>query len=195
MIIVGDQKKIRYFFAISFLCWLFPFVLRILFVNIPEIGTGQTKFQNPDNQNIVNDIIQSLDTNDNGKTFSLIFSNNIKGCIINIVGGVLLGLGTFINLLFNGFFSADIFVSSYKAGISTESILKVTLPHSFELIGFWLSGAIGFYITWNIMRFMRGKEAFTNHFYKQVGIYSIVICFIILAAACVESYTLVNISQ
>jgi uncharacterized membrane protein SpoIIM required for sporulation len=66
--------------------------------------------------------------------------------------------------------------------------LKVTLPHSFELIGFWLSGAIGFYITWDIIQFMRGKGTFTSHFYKRTGVYSLAVFFIILAAAYVEAY-------
>jgi uncharacterized membrane protein SpoIIM required for sporulation len=66
--------------------------------------------------------------------------------------------------------------------------LKVTLPHSFELIGFWLSGTIGFYITWNIIQLMRGKESFTIRFYKKVGFYSLAVFFIILAAAYVEAY-------
>lgn len=92
------------------------------------------------------------------------------------------------NLLCNGFFIADIFVLSYKSGLSIESILKVTLPHSFELIGFWLSGAIGFCIAWNIIQFMRGTGSVTVYFYKRVGISSLAVFFIILAAAYVEVY-------
>jgi uncharacterized membrane protein SpoIIM required for sporulation len=45
-------------------------------------------------------------------------------------------------------------MSTYKEGLCVKSILKVTLPHSFEFIGFWLSGAIGFYIAWNIILFV-----------------------------------------
>jgi uncharacterized membrane protein SpoIIM required for sporulation len=90
--------------------------------------------------------------------------------------------------MFNGFFSADMFVSSYKEGMDISTILKLTLPHSFELVGFWLSGAFGLCIAWNIIRFMKGKECFTVRFYKNTGIYSMVILFIILAAAYVEAY-------
>jgi uncharacterized membrane protein SpoIIM required for sporulation len=132
--------------------------------------------------------IQLLHDGNKQEAFIEILKNNLRGCVLNVLGGVLLGLGTVFNLMFNGFFSADMFASSYKSGLSIGSILKVTLPHSFELIGFWLSGAIGFYIAWNIIQFMRGKGTFTSYFYKRIGICSLAVFIIILAAAYVEAY-------
>lgn len=108
--------------------------------------------------------------------------------MLNILGGVFLGLGTLLNLMLNGFLFADICVSSYEAGMSIPIILKLTLPHSFELIGFWLSGGIGFYIAWLIICFMRGKESFTSKSYKLIGIYSVIVFLIILSAAYVEAF-------
>ncbi|MDR0604225.1 MAG: stage II sporulation protein M [Bacteroidales bacterium] len=133
-------------FTIAFSFWLLPFLVRIFFVEMPEINVNKI-------ENSMTKIMQSLTNGDRCVAFGIIFKNNLKGCILNIVGGAMLGLGTLINILFNGFFSADIFVFSYKAGMDITSILRVTLPHSFELIGFWLSGAIGFYIAWNIIQF------------------------------------------
>lgn len=130
-----------------------------------------------------------------GEAFAVIFKNNIRVCIINGAYGVLFGLGTVINLIFNGFSFADIFANSYKAGLSIESILKVTLPHSFELIGLWLSGAIGFYIAWHIIQFMRGKDILTAKFYKTVGFGSLAVFVIILSAAYVEAYISVNMLE
>jgi uncharacterized membrane protein SpoIIM required for sporulation len=169
----------------SFICWLLPFALRIFTFEVPEVKIKQVENHNA---TIINQITQYVSENDNKTAFSLIFKNNLKGCILNIVGGVMLGIGTLVNLLFNGFFSADVFVSSYHSGLNITSILKVTLPHSFELIGFWLSGAIGFYIAWNIIQFMRGKNSFSTRFYKQVGIGFVAVFFIILSAAYIEAY-------
>jgi hypothetical protein len=56
--------------------------------------------------------------------------------------------------------------------MSIISILKVTLPHSFELIGFWLSGAIGFCIAWNIVQFIRGKKILFS--YNSLNIRNII---------------------
>lgn len=183
------KRKGWLFYIVSLGCWLLPFALRVFFVEMPEITSEQLEQLPAERQqSAVQEVIQMLSSGDKQEAFLAIFKNNLKGCIINIAGGVLFGLGTLFNLMFNGFFSADMFASFYKSGLSIESILRVTLPHSFELISFWLSGAIGFYIAWNIIQFMRGKGTFTSHFYKQVGLYTLVVVIIILAAAYVEAY-------
>jgi uncharacterized membrane protein SpoIIM required for sporulation len=183
------MKNILSFLWISIACWLFAFIIRIFFVESSKINADQITIPPlTENHNIVTKIIDLIIEDNKYEAFVLIFENNIKGCILNITGGIFLGLGTFFNLMYNGFFMSDIFMSSYKAGLSIDFMLKITSPHSFELVGFWLSGAIGFYIAWNIIQFMRGKESFTVRFYKYVGIYSLVVFFIILAAAYVEAY-------
>jgi uncharacterized membrane protein SpoIIM required for sporulation len=111
-----------------------------------------------------------------------------------MAGGVFIGLGTLINAVYNGFFTADIFASAYHAGMSVNSILKATLPHSFELLGFWLSGAVGFMLAWNIVLLVCGKECFTKVFYRCVGVATVSACAIILAAAYVEAYISTSIS-
>jgi uncharacterized membrane protein SpoIIM required for sporulation len=183
------QRKFWLLYIVSFGCWLLPFVLRVFFVEMPEITSEHLEHLPAEKgQSVAQEVVRMLSSGDRYEAFIAIFINNLKGCIINIAGGVLFGLGTLFNLMFNGFFSADMFASSYKSGLSIEAILKVTLPHSFELIGFWLSGAIGFYIAWNIIQFMRGKESFTSCFYKRTGISSLAVFIIILAAAYVEAY-------
>jgi uncharacterized membrane protein SpoIIM required for sporulation len=174
-----------YLISASFLCWLLPFLFRIFFIEMREITVDQIGNQS---ENSIIKIMQSLTDGDRYSAFVIIFKNNLTGCILNIVGGVMLGIGTLFNLLFNGFFSADVFISSYHSGLNITSIMKVTLPHSFELTGFWLSGAIGFYIAWNIIQFMRGKDSFSTRFYKQTGIGSLMVFIIILSAAYVEAY-------
>lgn len=187
-----ENKTLFLLVILSFLIWLLPFVGRMFFIEVPEMSTELTE-----NHNItktMDKIVQLLSEKNKQDAFLLIFANNMKGCLLNIVGGVLLGLVTLINLMANGFFMADIFASSYRAGMSIKSILKLTLPHSFELIGFWLSGAIGFYIAWNIILLMQGKEGFNTNFYKNAGVYSLITLLIILAAAYVEVYVSASIN-
>ncbi|MFK2367746.1 stage II sporulation protein M [Bacteroides fragilis] len=94
------------------------------------------------------------------------FKNNMQGCILNVLGGGLLGIGTLFNLLLNGFCFADVCCRTYKLGMSITDIFALTLPHSFELIGFWISGGIGLYIAWNIILFMYTDKMPTFKFYK-----------------------------
>jgi uncharacterized membrane protein SpoIIM required for sporulation len=175
-------------FAISL--WLLPFLIRILFVETPvHINT----IEEP-KKTVVTKIVDAVGSNDHKAAFLLIFKNNIRGCVINIAGGMLLGLATLFNLVINGFATADVFVSSYQTGFSIENILKTTLPHSFELLGFWLSGAIGFSIAWKLIQFMKGREnSFTLSFIKQIGIGTAIVFLIMLCAAYVESYVSLNI--
>lgn len=182
--------KNRFFyicFLFTFLCWCIPFISRFFVlpktIQLSEIET--IKFEEI---NITNAVIDAFDNNDNKTAFVLIFKNNMKNCILNVVGGAMLGLGTFVNIIFNGFVSADIFASCYYSGLTVEEILKTTLPHSFELIGFWLSGATGFYIAWYIILMIRGKEIKSTQFYKIVGINFLIMFLITLSAAYVEAY-------
>jgi uncharacterized membrane protein SpoIIM required for sporulation len=184
------KDKFFYFcLIVSVACWFIPFVCRIFFIEMPEVTTiNATKISISGTENIEYKVIDALSKHDSKTAFKLILRNNLKCCILNMGGGVMLGIGTLLNLAFNGFVFADVGVKSYQSGLSIESILKVTLPHSFELIGIWLSGSIGFYITWNIIQVLRGKNGFTVRAYKILGIYSVIIFFIILSAAYVEAY-------
>ena len=171
------KRSFLILFVASFLCWLFPFIGRVYFFKIPVIDYGHPKIPILVKKGIVDEILHLISINDRWSVFILIFKNNIKGCIFNVFGGFLLGLGTLFNLMANGFYTADVFVSSYFAGVNIRTILHTTLPHSFELLGFWLSGTIGFSIAWAIIRFMKGKENLTKLFMKQMGICAIVVFF------------------
>lgn len=185
------KSNILCFFIAAFLCWLFPFIYRIFFIESPAIESHQLVGHASDLQNTVGNIMQALSDN-REEAFALIFTNNLKGCLLNIAGGAFLGLGTTVNLMINGFYSADVFVTSYNSGMALQKILSVTLPHSFELIGFWLSGAIGFYIAWNFILFIRGKNHFNLFFLKTIAILAVIVFAFILSAAYVESFISVS---
>lgn len=147
--------------------WALTFFFR-LFIHVEPISNDSIRGKS---NAVVEKIIKSADNNDKTATFELILTNNLKGCLINVFGGVLLSVATVGNLLVNGFAAADVFRNAYDSGFPLTSILKTTLPHSFELLGFWLSGMIGFMITWQLIRFMKGKKSIFLSCYKT-NVYS-----------------------
>ena len=108
----------------------------------------------------------------------------------------MLGIGTVANLAINGFAASDadvMVVHSEDDGVvPVQNILKTTLPHSPELIGFWLSGAMGFMIAWQLVLFMRGKESWSKGFLKRMCIYAICVFLIILCSAYIEAHISIN---
>ena len=178
------NKKNVILFIISLTIWLFPFLLRLYNTETSVLEMNN----NIQQENIASQVIASFDREDYLSAFLLIFKNNIYGCIFNILGGVLLGIGTLWNLMLNGFMSADMFSNAHMAGLSINTIVKITLPHSFELIAFWLSGAIGLSIAWKLIQFMLGNDVFALRFYKKIGLWSIIVFITILCAAFAEAY-------
>lgn len=181
------KKSLLFTFLLSMMLWVIPFIIR-LFINDSSLIIQPI---HPDKQNlpsVVTELFASFSHNDRGKAFHIIFNNNMKVCLYNIVGGVMLGLGTFINLIMNGFLAADTFVNIHKSGMSISDILKYTLPHSFEIIGVWLSGLLGFIIAKIILDFIRFNKLPTVKFYKYFGFGILITLCIILAAAYTEAF-------
>ncbi len=175
------------FFILSFLLWLIPFCARIPMNISYENVTDANKTEN----NALTNIQKAMETGNND-AFVLVFKNNIKTCIINICGGVSLGICTIINLVYNGFVTSDMFVISYESGFPITSILKTTLPHSFELIGFWVSGAMGLMIAYHLILFMRGREENLRVSVKQMAILAVIVFLTTLCAAYVETHISIN---
>ena len=136
----------------SILLWLIPFSIRFFLVD-PQNYQNSNSYSTPllKKESIVEQISQEVQKGERKYVFLLILKNNIKGCLLNIAGGTLCALGTIMtqsflctikNLSKIGFYSADVLVASYRAGNTISSILSVTLPHRFALVGLWLSGAI-----------------------------------------------------
>ena len=180
----------KYFFIAAFLFWLLPAIVRLCAIDISEIAISHTttfEIISPANKTLY-----FLYNKDKHSAFITILKNNMQGCILNVLGGGLLGIGTLFNLLLNGFCFADVCCRTYKLGMSITDIFALTLPHSFELIGFWISGGIGLYIAWNIILFMYTDKMPTFKFYKNIGINLLIIFIIILSAAYIETYVSIN---
>lgn len=129
-----DIRRISLFAFLSLLCWCLG--LMISFVLPSEylgLTCGLSSQKQPINPMLINT---------DGLTLKII-SNNLECAIINILGFCFLGISTCLNLLYNGLMhgmSIRYSLSSY--GI--ESLYRI-IPHSFELLGLFLSGAVGFY--------------------------------------------------
>ena len=180
----------NYCLLLSIICWIIPFLCRVFFIELPEIpNTNNTQKIASHTEMVVNKVLDAYNQGEHKTVFVLIYKNNMRCCFLNAAGGAFLGIGTLLNQIFNGVIFADVSVNTYKSGLDVMTIFKITLPHSFELVGIWLSGAVGFYIAWNIIQVIRGKEGFTIHFYKILIYNSVLIFLIILSAAYVEAYT------
>ena len=187
------NKVIIYSFLLAFTLWFLPFILSFCVkIEISQMDILQLKNLPQRENSAMQETVNLLSIGDKWGAFVNIFINNLSGCIFNIIGGVLLGLGTTINLIYNGFVLGGIVSTVYASEKSVSFILRATLPHSFELIGIWLSGAIGFCLAWQIICYIRGKENFTQQFLKQIGIYSAIVLLITLLAAYVEAYITID---
>lgn len=187
------NKMIRvllFCFVIAFLVWLVPFLVRMLFMNTIIISHSTPNQET--GLNIVKQITEHLNNNDKWSAFYLIFTNNLKVSVINIIGGVFLGIGTFVNLLFNGFYTADVFSTVHANGTSWNTILAHTLPHSFEMVGIWLSGGLGFFIAKNIFDIMIKNRYPTAMFYKIIVSGILISGLIILIAAYIEAFVSIS---
>ena len=189
-------KKLIWLTIIAFFIWLIPFIIGLSLTTDINHSTTSTVLNNKEiSHSVVNDIFNAYSKNNRTEAFRLIFLNNLKVVIFNIVGGVLLGLGTFINLLQNGFYAANIFSIVHNNGLSWGKIVTFTAPHSIEMLGIWLSGGLGFYIAKAILDFIRNNKYPTDIFYKRIGLGFLVCTLIVLIAAYIEAFISVPINN
>lgn len=177
---------------LAFLSWGIPFFLTLfLDFGSHDINMQEDHGQHTKNQ-VVDDIMTAYSTGDRMTAFRLIFLNNLKVTIINVIGGIFLGIGTIINLLQNGFYTASVFSSIHQNGMSWKDIFAHTAPHSIEMLGIWLSGGLGFFIAKSIFGIMINNSYPSIKFYKTVGIGVIVSGLFILIAAYIEAFISVS---
>ena len=187
-----EKRTFWLFFLLSACLWLIPFLMRIFVIDFGNIEPLPkiTETQAP---SAISKITQEFVEGNKLSAFGLMFWNNIKVCIINVVGGAMLGIITTISLLQNGFFTGDVMSNVYNSGMPVNEIIKHTLPHSIELIGAWLSGATGFSFAKIIIDYMRGKAMPCKRFIKFLGYNALIVLLITLIAAFIEVYISVSI--
>lgn len=72
-----------------------------------------------------------------------IITNNSRVIIQIGFGLITAGITTIVSLIINGFTIGGVFGFIFKSGFSVSQILRVTLPHSLELVGIWLAASVG----------------------------------------------------
>ena len=113
-----------------------------------------------------------------------IILNNSKSILINITGFFSLGITTVLNLLFNGFMHGHSIRYSLSC-IGNETWVRI-LPHSFELIGLYLSGAVGFYNTSLLQKILSSRRIRFKHYLYISSFFTFVAFIIIIAAGIIE---------
>lgn len=179
-----NKKTFAFFILISFLIWLIPFITRLLIV----LNVDAVQQESHSSSGVVSDIFEAYAHNNRYDALVMIFFNNLKVAFINIAGGVFLGLGTGLNLIVNGFYTANVISNVHQAGMPVGDILKYILPHSFEMIGIWISGAIGFSLAKVFIDYIRFDTLPSSKFYSFIGLWIATSTLIILLAAYVEAY-------
>ncbi|WP_149242064.1 stage II sporulation protein M [Dyadobacter sp. 32] len=174
--------------SLSALMWLLPFCLRVVFttelaIETKNMSKAQTSIEPFEKTS------HYLSKGDQYGAFLSIWKNNATVGIYNVLGGVLLGIGTILNLIMNGYITADILASIYTSGgLTIEQLAKFTLPHSIELLGIWMCSGIGLTIARFIFRYIK-REVFPEvRELKGLLIYFILGQVIILVAAWLEIY-------
>ena len=129
-----------------------------------------------------------LKKGDNFSIFKLIFTNNLKCCIINTAGASLLCIPTVYNSLYCGFVIGCQIADIVNDKTHSRERLTKVLPHSFEVVGLWLSGANGFFLLYIMFWILKKNERFTNKGLKLIGYSMASSVFIILFAAIIEAF-------
>ncbi len=91
-----------------------------------------------------------------------ILRNNLFVVFIAASGLFTFGLTAVMAMLASGAFVGLVVASSLRVGMPLNQILWLTLPHSVELIGFWMAGAIGMLGFSHGIAILTGKSTFNS---------------------------------
>ncbi len=122
--------------------------------------------------------------------FKEIVTNNISCNINNLKGVALFGLPTVINVALNGLVHGNQLAQIIHHPYTEKGTLRIKriLPHSFELIGLFLSGGVAFNVVWILIGIIRGRS---DKFWYSIIIsisYIVISISITYLAALVEAY-------
>ncbi|MDR2811420.1 MAG: stage II sporulation protein M [Tannerellaceae bacterium] len=118
--------------------------------------------------------------------FQNIFINNAGVVLINFAGLFSFGLISCVNVCYNGFVVGDVIKNGLRV-LSSDTILRGILPHSFELVGYFWSALLGIETGLKLFLYVFFQKPFTCSYKKLM--FELVLCILImLTAAFVEAY-------
>ncbi|MGB4505466.1 MAG: stage II sporulation protein M [Syntrophaceticus sp.] len=130
--------------------------------------------------------------------FIRILTNNLFASFILITGNFVLGLTTFINLLFTGYtFGASISLA-LSNGAPIRELILLTLPHGIlELPAIIISGAIGFKVPVNLFTYFGGRRSsiINMNEIKYTGYLIVILLVMLIIAAFIEAVFVIPYSQ
>ena len=138
--------------------------------------------------------IHSLNIFTENININLILLNNVKLVMLLIVGGLLMGSLTTINLVINGQFLGVIIrelITSHDLISTLFILLLFVFPHGvFEIPAIIIAGAAGFKIPYEIVRYLAGRkeQVLTKEDIKEYLTLSLISIILIIIAAFVEAY-------
>lgn len=119
--------------------------------------------------------------------FKYIAANNEKVLLLNYTGAFSLGLSSVVLTAFNGFTFGS-YIGVYSNHMSMDTILKYTLPHSFELVAIIFSGGEGLFIGISLILCLLGYKKIKDINFREIAFHFMFCTVIIILAAFVEVY-------
>lgn len=116
--------------------------------------------------------------------------HNARVALLLAAGGLLVGLLTLLNLLFNGILLGSLVGRLLDAGVSGPGIIALIIPHGIlELPALWLAGAAGFVLPYQLVRYLRGRKRrpLTGPDVIRLGRLVAIVLSLIVGAAWVET--------
>ena len=131
-------------------------------------------------------------------SFIYILLNNFEIIIVQILGGFLLGIPTFLIEAYNALFFGHLIKSCVFYKISLDKIIFLILPHGiFEIPAIIIAGAAGFKIPYEIIRYLAGKkeQILTKEDIKEYLTLALISIILIVIAAWIEANITLKIAK
>lgn len=174
-----DFRRFALYILISFFCWSIGILVSI-FLPYEELYVFDCQERIAD----INNNLKSIRFSEN-LTITIIVQN-LKCIATNIFGFFSLGLTTSVNLFYNGFIHG--YNIRYSLSVDGLNTWHKILPHSFELIGLYISGAVGYYGANFLLKIVFDKNIQLRKWIITSILFTIISSIIIISAAYIESH-------
>jgi uncharacterized membrane protein SpoIIM required for sporulation len=131
-------------------------------------------------------------------SFTCILLNNFEISIVQIFGGFLIGIPTFLIEAYNALFFGHLIKSCVLYKLPLDKIVILTLPHGiFEIPAIIIAGAAGFKIPYEIIRYLAGKkeQILTKEDIKEYLTLALISIILIVIAAWIEANVTLKIAK
>ena len=128
--------------------------------------------------------------------FIALLNNNTNLILILVLGGLIFGVSTLINLFLNGYILGNALF--YLLSVESNLIFTLILPHGiFEIPAIIIAGAAGFKIPYEIVRYLAGRkeQILTKDDIKEYLTLALISIILITVAAWIEANITLKIAR